>query len=270
MSGTSPPNWWTGRTATGWRLHSAADARISYPPARLIFEDADQSGARIDGRNLVEEWASRPSSAFVWNQAQFDAVDVSQTDHLLGLFERSHMEYSTNLAADTGGEPSLADMTAKAIEMLSQNRRGYTCGGRSHRPRPPRRQRLSGADRYHRLSEAVATAISMVDLNKTFSVVTADHSYTLTISGYPEKGNPILGIAGTASDGNPYTTLSYANGPGSATSRIGLTEAITTDPSFLQPALVPLGSETHAGEDVAIYASGRRVDPSTNRPQPGG
>ena len=31
------------------------------------------------------------------------------------------------------------------------------------------------------------------------------------------------------------------------------------DPDFHQPALVPLGSETHSEEDVAIYATGPRA-----------
>lgn len=37
----------------------------------------------------------------------------------------------------------------------------------------------------------------------------------MTISGYPQRGNPILGFAGISDvDDLPYTTLSYANGPG--------------------------------------------------------
>ena len=35
-----------------------------------------------------------------------------------------------------------------------------------------------------------------------------------------------------------------------------LTEAEATDPDFLQQALIPLSSETHSGEDVAVYARG--------------
>ncbi|MCA1733029.1 MAG: alkaline phosphatase, partial [Acidobacteria bacterium] len=38
--------------------------------------------------------------------------------------------------------------------------------------------------------------------------------------------------------------------------RIDLTDVDTTDPDFLQEATVPLGGETHGGEDVAIYAAG--------------
>lgn len=36
----------------------------------------------------------------------------------------------------------------------------------------------------------------------------------MSVSGYPERGNSILGIAGQAKDKLPYSTISYANGPG--------------------------------------------------------
>ena len=41
--------------------------------------------------------------------------------------------------------------------------------------------------------------------------------------------------------------------------RPDLTEVDTADPAFLQEATVPMATETHAGEDVAIYASGARA-----------
>ena len=46
--------------------------------------------------------------------------------------------------------------------------------------------------------------------------------HTMTINGYPDRGNPILGLVREggdlvlAGDGLPYTTLQYANGPGDA------------------------------------------------------
>ncbi len=79
--------------------------------------------------------------------------------------------------------------------------------------------------------------------------------------------------------GLPYTTLSYANGPGytgasnvqpagvktyphipssydNDAKRPDLSEIDTSDSDFMQEATVPLNSESHAGEDVAIFASG--------------
>ncbi|MBP1806864.1 alkaline phosphatase [Rubellimicrobium aerolatum] len=38
--------------------------------------------------------------------------------------------------------------------------------------------------------------------------------------------------------------------------RAKITEAMATDPEYLQQALIPLESETHSGEDVAVWATG--------------
>lgn len=42
-----------------------------------------------------------------------------------GLFERSHMQYEVDRAEDAAGEPSIAEMTEKAIKILSKNPKGY-------------------------------------------------------------------------------------------------------------------------------------------------
>jgi alkaline phosphatase len=113
------------------------------------------------------------------------------------------------------------------------------------------------------MADAVQVAMDMTDESNTLIMVTADHSHTLTISGYPRRGNPILGIAQSAigamsrdAEGRPYTTLGYANGPGYRDEVPDLSEVDTTDPDFLQFATVPMGAETHGGEDVAAYARG--------------
>src|SRR3546814_6695898 len=41
-----------------------------------------------------------------------------------------------------------------------------------------------------------------------------------------------------------------------AVGRPDLTDVDTTDPDYLQEAIVPLGAETHGGEDVGIWARG--------------
>lgn len=235
-------------------------------------EDEGAVGRRADGRDLAAEWASKDGAAFVWNQAQFDAIDPSTTKHLLGLFERSHMEYEVDRAKDTAGEPSLAEMTSKAIDIVSANPRGYFLmveGGRIDHAHHAGNARRALEDAIA-LSDAVHRALEKTDANETLILVTADHSHTFTIAGYPVRGNDILGKvitndahgqpeAGYSLDTNglPYTTLAYANGPGyRGGARPDLTAVDTTDVEFLQEATVPLASETHAGEDVALYATG--------------
>lgn len=63
-------------------------------------------------------------------------------------------------------------------------------------------------------SEAIQEAISTESEEDTLIIVTADHAHTMTMSGYPARGNDILGFAGNSDiDHLPYATLSYANGP---------------------------------------------------------
>jgi alkaline phosphatase len=165
-------------------------------------------------------------------------------------------------------------MTKAAITRLSRNPNGYILmveGGRvDHALHDSNAARaLSDAAA---LDEAVAAAIAATDPRDTLIIVTADHSHTLTIQGYPQRNNPILGLVregerlAKGSDGKPYTTLGFANGPGSVCKeqpdkkwlcdRQDLTSVDTTALDFLQPSLTPLGSETHGGEDVAIFAGG--------------
>lgn len=233
-------------------------------------QDPSSRGERGDNRNLVEEWKARYNgdAAYVWNEEQFKAVDPSSTKRLMGLFNRSYMQYETE-RAKTNSEPSLAEMTAKAIDILKKNPEGYVLmveGGRIDHAHHAGNAARALEDTIA-FDDAIKTGLAMTDAADTLIIVTADHSHTLQIVGYPSRGNPILGVADEPPgreksdspptlDGLPYTTLQYANGPGASQSREGLTNAITTNLNFLQPALVPMSGETHAGDDVAILASG--------------
>ena len=197
-------------------------------------EDSDRKGERLDGRDLVAEWLRlqpRRRSVYAWNRAQFDAADPRSTDRLLGLFERSHMEYEHDRATDKAGEPSLAEMTTKAIRILSKNPRGFFLmveGGRIDHAHHDGNAYRALTDTIA-LSDAVRAALAATDARDTLVVVTADHSHAFTMAGYPTRGNDILGkvvgndARGEPEPGNlydkdalglPYTTLGYANGKG--------------------------------------------------------
>ena len=60
-----------------------------------------------------------------------------------------------------------------------------------------------------------------------------------------------------AGDGKPYTTLGYQNGPNvREADSPELTDNMVQAKDFLQQTAVNLESETHAGEDVPLYATG--------------
>ncbi len=249
--------------------------RRSFIPATMDDpEYAPKKGERQDGRNLALEWTEKfPNAAYVWNEEQFKNVDPAKTDHLLGLFQPSHMQYETDRVKDKAGEPSLAEMTEKSIEILSKNPKGYYLmveGGRIDHANHDTNAYRAVTDGVA-FAKAVETALKMTDPEDTLILVTADHSHTLTVSGYPGRGNNILGLVYSMTedgtrlkatprlglDGKPYTTISYANGPGGFSGeRPDLTNVDTTDRDFIQQAMIPMKSETHSGEDVAVYARG--------------
>jgi alkaline phosphatase len=228
-------------------------------------EYPDQRGVRADGRNLIEAWQRRTGGRFVWNARDFAALDPVRDRRVLGLFEPDHMQYEADRTLDR--EPSLADLTRAAIARLGRDRDGYLLmveGGRIDHAHHGGNARRALEDTVA-FDQAVKAALDAVDLRDTLVLVTSDHSHVFTIAGYPARGNPILGMVAErpgdpveARDGKPYTTLGYLNGPGAVTSlpRPDPSNHDTTALDYKQQALVPLGSETHAGEDVVVRASG--------------
>lgn len=273
-----------------------AGGRSYFTPTEVADPEYPQvKGRRTDGRNLISEWqAANPAGRYVWNQQQFLA-EAATAPALLGLFEPEHMQYEHDRAADAAGEPSLAQMTRAAIANLSRQDKGFVLlveGARIDHANHAGNAYRALSDTVA-LSDAVRAAVQATDEADTLIIVTADHSHTLNFVGYPTRGNPILGKArdhgGEDGDGPlqlardalglPYTTLSYANGPGytgasaeqpagpkshphrarqvqPSVGRPDLTEVDTTAPDYLQEALVPMTSETHGGEDVGIWARG--------------
>lgn len=244
---------------------------------RREFYGAGLGGQRLDPEaDLVRQWLSGASDRhYVSTAAELRALPPRGS--VLGLFSAGHMTY---VAERTGNdsEPTLSEMTAAAIDRLAGND-GYFLlveGGRidhgHHEGRPGYALLETQA-----FAQAVETALQKVDTADTLVLVTADHSHVFTMSGYPTRGNPILGLVvendasgepndepTLAADGKPYTTLGYANGL-NAVSGAARPEPDTGIGVVYQSMLsIPYkeidGSityeETHGGEDVALYATG--------------
>ena len=126
----------------------------------------------------------------------------------------------------------------------------------------------------------MAAADEMTDDADSLFIVTADHEHAIAFKGYCGRGTPINGLCyevanegvkhsdelAEAADGKPYPVVGSLNGPGAVLkkqedgsysgSREALTQEQVTDVDYLQPALIPMSSETHSGEDVAAWAKG--------------
>jgi len=276
--------------------------RQFFVPTTVVDEEGG-TGSRTDGRDLRAEFGARGYS-YVWNTAGFNALSPASLP-VLGLFERSHMEYEYDRATDMGGEPGLTDMTLKSIELLStgaRNGRGYFLMVESGRIDHAHHEgnAIRALTDTQELDRAIAATLRAVDLRDTLVIVSADHSHVFNIAGYPMRplnelpypvpsypnefaslaGNGILDLVydvdpasgavspSTDANGVPYTTLVYGNGPGyrrgprvdprtdATPGRGGVVPGGPAHQAYFQEAAVPLGSETHSGEEVAIYAIG--------------
>ncbi len=259
-------------------------------------DDEGLPGRRTDGRDLRNELQQR-DYRYVWNRQGLNSLGGS--GRAIGLFASSHLEYE---ADRDSGQPSLEEMTRKAIQILNATGKPYflmvEAGRIDHAHHEGNAYRAFTDTRM--FDRAINAAQRSVNLNRTLILATADHSHVFTIAGYPMRplgdlrytprsvpasfrNQPHHGILGTVHDidsggtisesgdsgGIPYTILGYANGPGHRSgSRVnpnsdrtagygGAVPSSTAHSAYRQEATVPLFLETHAGEDVMIYAVGR-------------
>lgn len=246
------------------------------------FYGANKNGKRrAADADLVSAWlAGGDDRAFISRADELDEIDPGQ--RVIGLFSSSHMEYIGRRKPETT-QPTLQQMALAAVGHLEAQGTGYYLlieGGRidhGHHDGYPGLAMLET----QAFAETVQLVTDSVDLDETLVLVTADHSHVMSIGGYPTRGNPILGhVVGNddhgepmqkpklASDGQPYTTIGYANGP------FAIVEGPRPEPEtgiharaqalyrldYVDLDGVEYSSESHGGEDVVLYATGRGSD----------
>ena len=91
--------------------------------ARHFLPDAD-GGKRDDGRNLIDEMVEM-GYVNVTNAGELLAVETESTEQLLGLFTNSHMSYEIDRVNEGLDEPSVAEMTTVALDVLDNNPEGF-------------------------------------------------------------------------------------------------------------------------------------------------
>lgn len=83
-------------------------------------------GKRGDGKNLILEWMNQKGgerAAHITGRSQLVSTNWTEVDYLLGLFATDSVEYADKQAEHN--DPSLAEMTAAALQVLSRNPNGF-------------------------------------------------------------------------------------------------------------------------------------------------
>ncbi|XP_041837065.1 alkaline phosphatase, tissue-nonspecific isozyme [Melanotaenia boesemani] len=225
---------------------------------------AKYSGTRKDGRNLVTEWTDRmkdKNGHYVWNKKQLLSLNPNNVDYLLGIFEP--MDLSYDLERNSDSDPSLTEMVDVAIKILRKNPNGFYLlveGGRIDHGHHEGKAKQALYETVE-MDRAIGRADLLTSIHDTLTVVTADHSHVFSFGGYTFRGNSIFGLAPILSDVDqkPFTSILYGNGPGYKLvngARENVSSINYKENNYQAQAAVPLSSETHGGDDVAVFAKG--------------
>lgn len=263
-------------TGAGFNSALTDGVDVIFGGGRQHFLATSAGGKRTDGRDLVNEMKTA-GYTYAASRADFDKIAASNAK-VVGLFNASHMEY--DLDRDPAKEPSLAEMTGKAIDVLAAKKKGFFLmveGGRIDHALHETTARKALQDTAA-FDDALKTAIdklTVIDpgLKNTLIVVTADHDHTLVLNGYAKRtgktsdANP--GVLGLVKDyvtgslkldsgGNPFSIIGFGNGENRPATRTALTDVMVYEKTYHQEAVIPMpvGGETHGGTDVFIGAMG--------------
>jgi alkaline phosphatase len=159
---------------------------------QFFLPETSAGGMRKDGRNLLDE-ARVDGYAVV---ATADELKQVQKGKILGLFNMGNMSFEIDRGKTK--EPSLAEMTAKALQILSQGRKGFFAmieGGRidhaSHRNDAAATIKDTVA-----FDDAVGVALDFARRNPdTLLIVTADHETGgMALIGHSKDSKEYVGI----------------------------------------------------------------------------
>jgi alkaline phosphatase len=216
--------------------------------ARARYEQPLEAG----GTKTVVDYAKEKSFRYVTTKQELAGVNALEPGQkLLGLFHASNMttEYAPLIASDTGAgstttkcqiqdrgnEPSLSEMTSKAISLLQGNAKGFVLQveGASIDKRDHAADACGQIGETIAMDDAVGVALEFQRTHPdTLIVVSADHSHTSQI------------ISPSQTPRGAFTTL----------------QTVDNAPIRVSYATAPVsGSQGHTGATVPIFAAGPRA-----------
>ncbi len=235
------------------------------------FDATKRPRGRPDERELIGELQTQ-GYAVASDLATLNAVPPTEGSRVIGLFDFNEADgagtspMSFDLDRDPKREPSLAEMTAKAIDVLNASPTGFVLvveAGRIEDALHAGNARRALVDAIA-FDDAVKAALEHVDLTKTLVVVTGDHDTTLTLIGGSRRGADVLGLHLNAVTGKPdadengatYASLAFGTGPNRPDRRTSLDSPTVLQNNYLQESAIRLAAGTNGGGDVIVRGAG--------------
>ncbi len=262
----------------------ARGLEVMFGGGSQFFTPFARGGKRADDRDLLAELRQQ-GFRVATDTAGFKALALDAQQPAIGLFAPNHMDYDAT--RDQAKQPSLTEMTRKAIDLLAPHAgsqgKGFFLvveGGLiDHALHATLAKRaLQETVSYNDAMQAALEKMEALDpgLKNTLIVATADHDHTLLLNGYTVRTgkttptNPgVLGLVRNPDgspkldkEGRPFTIIGFGTGEnrtnGPRSSQPALTDEIVTRDDYHQEAVVRTraGAETHGGTDVYLGAAG--------------
>ena len=193
------------------QLHEREWIKVVLGGGRGDFQPESEGGRRKDDRNLIADWKARGVEV-VGSKAELESAVGGEAGRVVGLFSSGALAFANQIESGSQ-QPSLADMTRRAIELLRSHRRGYvlvvdaalfTAACEANQGERALREVLA-------LDEAVAAALKEAGDKALVLAVGRHGTGGLTMSGYPLRRQKRAEFLGLDPAGYPY--LSWATGP---------------------------------------------------------
>jgi alkaline phosphatase len=169
-----------------------SDVNILFGGRKVFFLPEAEKGKRKDGRNLVTE--ARENGYLVVETG--DGMKKADGKKVLGLYNQENMLYEID--RKDSDEPSLAEMAAKALDLLSKNENGFFLMVEAGR--------IDHAAHHHDIAAVISDLLAFDEAIKvaydfqksnpdTLLVITADHETGgMMVLPYAQTGEEYEGI----------------------------------------------------------------------------
>jgi alkaline phosphatase len=175
------------------------------------FLPSGKGGARQDNRDLLLE-LRRNGFDVVQTRAELEAIPAWKHSKLFGVFSKNELAFA-NQVEEHSQQPSLADMTRRAIELLQYNAGGYllVVNAGLMRKAAQENQGERTLNETAELDRAVLTAQRYAGAKSTFIVCGDVAIGGMNLNGAPFRKDSGIAVIGLNSAGQPWIT--WAAGP---------------------------------------------------------